>query len=92
MRGLLGLAGFPEPVKVEPLAGTRLGEREVPWREFQCWRESGEEGGREGQGTGSGSSSRRRPGAGGDVVWGAFWDGGIWSGCLPTDSKQSNKK
>ncbi len=42
MRWLLGLAGFTKPVAVEPVADKRLGGREVPWREFQCWRESGE--------------------------------------------------
>jgi CRISPR-associated protein Csb2 len=42
LRRLLKLEGFPEPVAVEPVAGTILGEREVAWREFLCWRESGE--------------------------------------------------
>lgn len=42
LRRLLRLAGFPEPVAVEPVAGTRLGEREVPWREFLRLRENGE--------------------------------------------------
>jgi CRISPR-associated protein Csb2 len=39
---LLRLAGFPEPVSVEPVAGTMLGGREVAWREFQCRRINGE--------------------------------------------------
>jgi len=39
---LLRLAGFPEPVAVEPVGFTRLGEREVPWRAFLLRRESGE--------------------------------------------------
>ena len=38
---LLGLAGFPEPVAVERVAGTVLGEREVAWREFVCRRNEG---------------------------------------------------
>jgi CRISPR-associated protein Csb2 len=41
LRRLLRLDGFPEPVSVEQVAGTILGERDVPWREFLCWRESG---------------------------------------------------
>jgi CRISPR-associated protein Csb2 len=39
---LLGLAGFPRPVLVEPVAGTMLGEREVPWHAFLRRRERGE--------------------------------------------------
>jgi CRISPR-associated protein Csb2 len=42
LRRLLWLAGFPEPVLVEPVAGTTLGGREVSWREFQRRREKGE--------------------------------------------------
>jgi CRISPR-associated protein Csb2 len=42
LRRLLGLAGFPEPVTVEPVAGTWLGDREVPWRDFLCQRSNGE--------------------------------------------------
>jgi len=38
---LLGLAGFPEPVAVERVAGTILGGREVAWREFVCRRNEG---------------------------------------------------
>ena len=38
---LLGLAGFPEPVLVEPVAGTSLGGREVPWASFACRRSEG---------------------------------------------------
>jgi CRISPR-associated protein Csb2 len=41
LRRLLLLAGFPEPVSVEPVAGTMLGGREVAWREFQCRRSNG---------------------------------------------------
>jgi len=39
---LLMLAGFPNPIVVEPVAGTRLGERDVPWHAFLRWRERGE--------------------------------------------------
>jgi CRISPR-associated protein Csb2 len=42
LRRLLRLAGFPEPVLVEPLAGTTLGGREVPWRDFLRRRAKGE--------------------------------------------------
>jgi CRISPR-associated protein Csb2 len=42
LRRLLRLGGYPELVTVEPVAGTQLGGREVPWREFQCRRLSGE--------------------------------------------------
>jgi CRISPR-associated protein Csb2 len=42
LRRLLRLTGFPEPTAVEPVAGTRLGGREVPWREFLRRRSSGE--------------------------------------------------
>lgn len=31
---LLGEAGFPRPLKVEPVRGTMLGGREVPWHAF----------------------------------------------------------
>ena len=31
---LLELGGFPEPETVEPVAGTRLGGRDVPWHDF----------------------------------------------------------
>lgn len=41
LRRLLGLAGFPEPVAVEPAGFTRLSRREVPWQEFQCRRIGG---------------------------------------------------
>jgi len=41
LRRLLSLAGFPEPVAVEPVAGTRLGGREVAWREFLRQRSGG---------------------------------------------------
>lgn len=34
LRRLLELAGLPEPLAVEPVAGTMLGGREVAWREF----------------------------------------------------------
>jgi CRISPR-associated protein Csb2 len=42
LRRLLRLAGLPEPVAVEPVAGTRLGGREVLWRDFLRRRSSGE--------------------------------------------------
>jgi CRISPR-associated protein Csb2 len=42
LRRLLGLAGLPRPVLVEPVAGTMLGEREVPWHAFLRRRERGE--------------------------------------------------
>jgi len=41
LRRLLGLAGFPEPMAVEPVAGMSLGGREALWREFDCRRECG---------------------------------------------------
>jgi CRISPR-associated protein Csb2 len=40
LRRLLGLAGFPEPVLVEPVAGTILGERNIPWHAFLRRRET----------------------------------------------------
>jgi CRISPR-associated protein Csb2 len=40
---LLELAGFPAPVVLEPVAGTILGARTVPWASFAC-RRSGDEG------------------------------------------------
>ena len=39
---LLELAGFPEPLEIEPVAGTRLGGREVRWQEFFSRRETDE--------------------------------------------------
>ena len=39
---LLKLAGFPEPELIEPVAGTLLGGRIVPWQEFVRWRETDE--------------------------------------------------
>jgi CRISPR-associated protein Csb2 len=42
LRRLLKLDGFPELVVVEQVSGTMLGERDVPWREFQCRRSKGE--------------------------------------------------
>jgi CRISPR-associated protein Csb2 len=42
LRRLLRLAGFPEPVAVEPVAGTSLGGREVSWQEFRRHREKGQ--------------------------------------------------
>ncbi len=42
LRRLLNLDGFPEPVAIEPVTGTILGDREVPWREFVCQRSKGE--------------------------------------------------
>lgn len=39
LRRLRGLAGQPEPLAVEPVAGTILGGREVAWQEFLRWRE-----------------------------------------------------
>jgi CRISPR-associated protein Csb2 len=42
LRRLLRLAGFPEPMAVEPVAGTTLGRREVPWRDFLRQRSGGE--------------------------------------------------
>lgn len=41
LRRLLRLDGFPESELLEPLAGTMLASREVPWREFCCQRENG---------------------------------------------------
>jgi len=38
---LLEQAGFPRPVKVEPVAGTSLGGRSIPWHAFQRRRETG---------------------------------------------------
>ena len=42
LRRLLELAGLPRPVLVEPVAGTILGGREVPWHAFLRRRERGE--------------------------------------------------
>ena len=42
LRKLLNLAGFPNPIIVEPVAGTKLGERDVPWHAFLRRRERGE--------------------------------------------------
>ena len=42
LRRLLELAGLPRPVLVEPVAGTMLGGREVPWHAFLRRRERGE--------------------------------------------------
>lgn len=43
LRRLLRLDGFLEPAAIiEPLAGTMLDGRKVPWREFCCQRESGD--------------------------------------------------
>lgn len=39
---LLGEAGFPRAAKVEPVRGTMLGGREVPWHAFLRRRERGE--------------------------------------------------
>lgn len=41
LRRLLELAGLPEPLAIEPVAGTRLGGREVAWREFLRQRSGG---------------------------------------------------
>jgi CRISPR-associated protein Csb2 len=41
LRRLLRLDEFPEPLNVEPLAGTRLGGRGVPWHAFLRQRISG---------------------------------------------------
>jgi len=41
LRRLLGLAGMPEPLAVEPVAGTTLGGREVAWRDFVRQRSGG---------------------------------------------------
>jgi CRISPR-associated protein Csb2 len=38
---LLGLAGFPKPVAVEPVSGTSLGGRNIPWHTFLRRRETG---------------------------------------------------
>lgn len=43
LRRLLVLGGFPAPVSVEPVPGTKLGEQEVPWHVFLRRRETGEE-------------------------------------------------
>jgi CRISPR-associated protein Csb2 len=42
LRRLLKLGGFPAPAAVEPIAGTKLGELEVPWHGFIRRRETGE--------------------------------------------------
>lgn len=42
LRRLLELAGLPRPELVEPVAGTMLGGREVPWHAFLRRRERGE--------------------------------------------------
>ena len=42
LRRLLELGGFPAPVAVEPVAGTKLGEQEVAWHVFLRRRETGE--------------------------------------------------
>lgn len=42
LRRLLMLAGFPDPMVVVPVAGTRLGERDIPWHAFLRRRERGE--------------------------------------------------
>ena len=42
LRRLLKLGGFPDPVAVEPVAGTKLGEQEVAWHVFLRQRETGE--------------------------------------------------
>ena len=47
---LLALAGLPEPVAVEPVGGTRLGEREVAWGEFLRRRSGGGQAARAGYG------------------------------------------
>jgi CRISPR-associated protein Csb2 len=41
LRRLLRLAGFPNPVDVEPVAGTRLGGQDIPWHAFLRRREKG---------------------------------------------------
>ena len=41
LRRLLSLAGLPEPLAVEPVAGTMLGGRSVAWREFLRQRSGG---------------------------------------------------
>lgn len=57
LRRLLALAGLPEPMAGEPVAGTRLGGREVAWRSF-CAR--GAMGRRRGLATDFGSYSQKR--------------------------------
>jgi CRISPR-associated protein Csb2 len=42
LRRLLRLDGFSEPVVVEPVSSTILGERDVQWREFHSQRSNGE--------------------------------------------------
>jgi CRISPR-associated protein Csb2 len=42
LRRLLKLDQFPDPVIVEPVGGTQLDGREVPWRAFLLRREAGE--------------------------------------------------
>jgi len=42
LRRLLKLGGFPEPVLVESVNGTWLGEQEVAWASFVCKRSNGE--------------------------------------------------
>ncbi len=41
LRRLLSLAGLPEPLAVEPVAGTMLSGREVAWRDFVRQRSGG---------------------------------------------------
>jgi CRISPR-associated protein Csb2 len=41
LRRLIGLAGFPEPIALEPISCTWLGGREVPWRSYCRRRLSG---------------------------------------------------
>ena len=76
LRRLLGLSGFPEPVLVEPVAGTSLGGREVRWESFQCPRNDG--GGRRATGEGCGFRVLfPEPAQGPMARWHALWDGGI---------------
>jgi hypothetical protein len=41
LRRLLRLGGFPEPAAMEPVAGTMLDGREMPWESFVFLRSEG---------------------------------------------------
>ncbi|GEM_PF-2204517 len=75
----LELAGFPEPLEIEPVAGTRLGGCEVRWQEVLRQRDE-----RRPAANGAGYRLMHRvsgacAGAGGCGVCEPLWDGGIWS-------------
>ena len=79
LRRLLELGGFPAPMAVEPVAGTKLGEQEVAWHVFLRRRETGD-GKPAANGAGYGfriEFSEPVQRASGARIWGALWDGGI---------------